>query len=536
MGHHATASLSHGWQHSTVGEQLLEMACDSAPVLKHTLAEFGDCTVRGYLKTLTSTLPGGYQGRSDLGNAVYRYASPLLGEEAAAKAARDLEEHPVVLTANHHGVDYFAQSVQGTLLFSLLKGTAGNSLTTVPVFSCGNIPMNNLTYPLGMLIYQVAPDSMKEAPKRLPIFSDRHKRTMVSTASGCDRAMVDRAAKRVEGMSRKGEVPGEVAACAREMLLTDYADPSVMGLSSYSEQSVVLNQRAWKRLFSDHRSAPDLAYLEIEKLVRMLLEIDLFESESLAWRVMFDPELRGHILEGLDGQRICWQRKNLSRRLRSSCADHADRLPSSGCGTIFFWGVDDSGRKVPLIIEEDNQGSERLGGVDDRGRIWDFPFSPAALVESMSENRLIPSLFTCYLTVALARGVVCLGGYYQAEYLPTIQRGVLRGLRRIPGYHHMVKPIASVATDRYLSGMQTVMSHVAGDQLVPAGPLEIMARGGLTAGDLNNMGSLTVKEAHLASLSETVSNIDVDRLDMGQWKPLLASECGRLLAERVVIK
>ncbi|NTV42935.1 MAG: hypothetical protein HGA63_06505, partial [Syntrophobacteraceae bacterium] len=456
MDHHGTAALSHGWQHSTVGEQLLEMACESAPVLKHTLAEFGDCTITGYLKALTRIVPRGYQERSDLGDAVYRYGTPLLGEAAASKAARDLEEHPVVLTANHHGVDYFAQSVQGTLLFSLMKQNAGDSLTTVPVFSCGNIPMNNLTYPLGMLIYQLREDYMKDAPKRLPIFPDRHKRTMVSTASGCDRAMVDRAVKRVEGMSRNGEMPQELAACAREMLLNDYGDPSVMGLSSYSEQSVVLNQRTWKRLFSDPHSAPDLAYLELEKLVRMLLEVDLLNRESLAWKVMFDPELRGHILEGLDGHRICWHQRNLSRRLRTACGDHAEQIPSNGCGTLFFWGVDGSGRKIPLIIERDDQGKERLRGLDDRGTIWDFPFSPAALLESMRENRLIPSLFTCYLTVALARGVVCLGGYYQAEYLPAIQRAVLRGLRKIPGYHHMVKPIGSVPTDGYLSGMQTV--------------------------------------------------------------------------------
>jgi len=103
-------------------------------------------------------------------------------------------------------------------------------------------------------------------------------------------------------------------------------------------------------------------------------------------------------------------------------------------------------------------------------------------------------------------------------------------------YHHMVKPIGSVPTDGYLSGMQTVMSHVGHGRLVPAGPLEIMARGGLTADDLNSMGSLTVKEAHLASLSETVSDIAVDRVEIGEWKTLLASECGQLLAERIVIK
>jgi len=51
------------------------------------------------------------------------------------------------LTANHHGVDFFAQSVQSSLLFAL--GNAGYDFPrkTVTVFSFGNISFNNLTYP-----------------------------------------------------------------------------------------------------------------------------------------------------------------------------------------------------------------------------------------------------------------------------------------------------------------------------------------------------------------------------------------------------
>jgi len=205
-------------------------------------------------------------------------------------------------------------------------------------------------------------------------------------------------------------------------------------------------------------------------------------------------------------------------------------------GTLYFWGIDPAGRKIPLTIEQEASGEERLRGVDDRGEIWDFPFTPSALIQGMQENQLIPSLFTCYLTISLARGVICLGGYYQAEYLPAMQQGLLNGLRRIPRYHGMLEPIGRVSTDGYLSGMHAVMTRISTGRLVPAGSLEIIAGGGLTGADLERVGSLTLREAHLASLSETVSDIADDQLISTEWKAQLAADCYQLLADRIVIK
>jgi hypothetical protein len=276
--------------------------------------------------------------------------------------------------------------------------------------------------------------------------------------------------------------------------------------------------------------------LELEKLVARLLESDLFNPESLAWRVMFDRKLRKRVMARLDGERICWNRKNLDLRLRSSVEKSQGQVSSNGCGTLFFWGVDSSGRKIPLTLERDKQGIERLRGVDDRGETWEFPFTPSALMDGILGNQLIPSLFTCYLTVSLARGVVCLGGYYQTEYLPAIQQGIVSCLHASPEYGPMVELVDGVATAGYLSGMQTVMTRMGDGHLIPAGPLEIIAGGGLTMKDLKSAGTLTVREAHLASLSETVSDLSDRQANSSGWKTQLAADCSLLLDNRVVVK
>jgi hypothetical protein len=535
MRHMDHSALNVGLPSSTA-EYLLDRTCEDTAVLDRIIAELGDLSLMSYLKMLQpqSSSPS-WQKREDLMEAMVKYTAPLLGKDVAERCTEEINRCPMALTANHHGVDYFSQSVQGTLLFALSKSFGNSWPPAVPVFSCGNIPMNNLTYPLGMLFYGLSESRVEASPQRVPIFPDRHKRTMVSSVTAFDRAMIERALKRIDSQGTKGEIPPALAACAKEILLSEYGIPEILKLSTYSDQSVILNHRLWKRLFAEPDSAPDVVVLELEKLVTILLQSDLLDPQSLAWRVLFNRKLRKQVLAQLDGQRTCWSKRNLDLRLRSARGQNPGQVSSSGCGTLFFWGVDSAGRKVPLTLERDTDGGERLRGVDDRGEIWDLPFTPSALVEDLIQNRLIPSLFTSYLTVALARGVVCLGGYYQAEYLPAIQEGIVKSLYTIPEYRSMVEPVKGVVTDGYLSGMQAVMTRI-GDHLVPAGPLEIIAGGGLKVADLQKVGSLTLREAHLASLSETVSDISDHLEDLKEWKTQLALDCSTMLNDRIVIK
>ena len=517
-------------------EHYLDIVCSHSPVVCRTIEEYGDVLLADFLKDLAPDAGPSFQQRTDLVAVVYRYAAPLLGESMARKASQDLAASPVVLTANHHGVDFFAQSVQGSLFFSLYKSNGNASRATVPIFSCGSVPLDNLTYPLGLLLYHVNAAELGTLPKKMPVFSNRFRRTMVSVSGPIEETMVKRAEARVDKMVREKKISPALEPHLQQIFQEDYCSPAVMDLPSYSLQSVVLNNRIWKRLFSKPLTAPEIVYLELEKIVLMLLEFDLLNPESLAWCVMFDSELRKAVLRELDRAKLCWNLNKLKQRLRMDRLDSSKKKALNNCGTVLFWGINPSGRRIPLYLETHGKNGQMLRGIDDRDNLWELPFTPQSILNALNQNHLLPSLFTCFLVLSFARGITCVGGYFQCEYLPMMQEGLVKALQKTPGYHDIADLVEGVATDTYLSGMQAVMTRIKEDTLIPAGPIEIIAGGGLTDDDIQQILSLTVRDAHLASLFETVPDVVPWAIKMPDWKKQLALDCCRILEGRVVIK
>ncbi len=165
-----------------IAEEYLNIACKNIPVINRIIQKYGELPLSDYLKNfILKPLPS-YQPRDDFFKAVYHYTASLLGESLAYQAVHDLEEYPVILTSNHLGVEYFSQSLQSSILFALCR-----TAKTVPVFSFGNIPLNNLTYPRGALLYNLSPDKLNNMPARLPVFPERLKRGIAGIIPGFDR-------------------------------------------------------------------------------------------------------------------------------------------------------------------------------------------------------------------------------------------------------------------------------------------------------------------------------------------------------------
>jgi hypothetical protein len=337
-------------------------------------------------------------------------------------------------------------------------------------------------------------------------------------------------------MIQDNEISPSLAFFLHEILRKDYCLPVVVELPSYSQQSIVVNNRIWKRLFSDSAANSHLVYLEFEKITHMLLEYDLCNRESLAFCVLFDPLLRETVFRELDGVKGCWDLKKLKARLRMDESHSCVRQAPIGCGTSFFWGINEVGRRVPLFLETGAHRQERLCGFDDRGRYWEIPYSGESILDALHENRLLPSLFTSFLVLSLARGIVCAGGYFQCEYLPIMQKGLVKALRQTACYQEIADVVGDIRTNTYLSGMQAVMTRINPNALIPAGPIEIFAAGGLTADDKQKILSLTVRDAHIASLFETIPDVAPRALRTADWKKQLAADVCKLLKDNVVIK
>ena len=516
-------------------EGYLDIAECNFSVLRETIRNFGDTTLSEYIGQLEPEIHPVMQTSNDLFEEVVKYLKPLLGKEIAHQAALDLERSPIVLTANHHGVAFFAQDLQGSLIFSLNRFGTMKSGSTVPVFSCGTVPLDNLTYPLGLLFYKTGYDNLDEVPKKLPLFSNKVRRQLVSNARPFDKNMVDRAQKRIGKLSQDKFICSSLEASANNVL-QDYCQSKVLNACSYSQQSVLLNYSIWNKLFQDTESAPSILSLELEVISSALLEKDLANANSLAYSIFFDKSLRENVFNELDGEKACWQTKKLLGRLHAGSMSETKRNASNGCGTMLFWGIDERGRKVPLYVDSDSTDRIKLRGICDRGKIMEMPYTPKSIIEGLNQGRLIPSIFTSFLVISLARGIVCAGGYFQCEYLPAMQHGVVKALNDTGGYDVVAQQVSKVTTNAYLSGMIGVMTRYNGDYLVPAGPLEILSSGGFENDDIEKLQSLSVKNAHIGALSETLQDLPFWTAMNPGWRSEIASGVKGLLENKVVIK
>ena len=433
------------------------------------------------------------------------YTRESLGTELGEAISDDLREMPQVLTANHHGIDTFAQSTQSNLLFSMRKKADGKLARTVPVLACGSIPLNNLTYPRGLLIYASTAASGDGEVCKLPLFPDSYKRKLVSVAGPFTEEMLKRARVRAKKIFENNQLVGALES-ALNTVLDDFSGIG-QAFPSYSKQATVVNYRFWRHLFRNQSCGSELVYIELESIASRLLLKDLGDDSTISHQLMFDPGLREQLIENLDGQRGCWHYEKLLRRCFSSVAADGLNETDSAQGTMFFWGVDAKGRKIPLCIMDDNHGmGVALRGLDDSGQLWTNPFTPAGIARGLQDGRLLPSIFTSYLLISIARGISCIGGYYQADYLPIMRKAVIETLRGNTG--ETLKPdcLGKSQPDLYLSGMQAVGLKSDG-HLLPAGPLEIIASGGLDAEQYEQIGEVTVLQAHIASLYDTIMDV-----------------------------
>jgi hypothetical protein len=501
-----------------LGDHLLGLASRSSPLVRENLRRYGDAPLSEVLAMLHSGHIEPVQPRDDLWAVIGEHASAHYGPEAAQDAVAELRATLLLPTSNHFGVDTFADSVQGTLLFSLRAGTGADRPRTVVVLGFGSISLNNLTYPMGLRLYDPKGGDISVLPQRLPVFPNRVKHCAVGAVGPFDADMVSRARRRLRRMHIDGDATAFCERAAGEILDEDFAGPATLSQPSYGRQSTRINASLWRRLFRAGPPASRLVQLQIEPICTALLSKDLYDPASLIHALFFAPQVRQTLLTGLDGARACWRRDQLQRRLHGP-------TPGSegGDGTVFFWGLTEDRRRVPLTLDESG-GSPRLAGVDARGRTWTVDFSPDGIASALRAGQLLPSLFTCFAVLAFARGLACVGGYYQVEYLPVMQRGILAALAAGGDFGPAAELVAQVPTDLCVAGMQPVVRVLPDGAVVPAGPVEIAGAGGLTETDLASLQAVSVRDAYLVAFTELFHHLVPDAALPADWVHRLAAE------------
>lgn len=465
-----------------VGEYIASISPNKSGVVD-ILKNQGGQRLSQYVSSFAENRCQPLQGRDDLVRIAALQTGRLFGESLAEAMAVRLGQSAVVLTANHHGVDYHPIYVQGTLIYALpellCQVDALSSVPVIPVFSFGSVSLNNATFPRGIL-YQPSSEAPVKSFQKIGIFPDSYKLSMVSFAPPLTAKMVIGARNKVEQLAKTHTLRRSVAEVLRNILEEDYLAEEVLEQSSYSDQASLLNDRLWARVFGGKGGAvlPRIIYLEIEAIVRdLLVQCDLNDDNSLACRVLFDRELRREILNHLDGESGCW----------SQCAKER--------GTVFFWGVDSLGRRVSLKIVED-ASSAWLVGNGLQGESYRFRLSAMEIKQALATGRILPGMFLCFLQVAFARGIRCFGGPWQTTYLPRLKAGLVKALFKAGRYDAWATVIESIPTANFVAGMTVVVAGGEGDSC-EAGMAELLAAGGLSASDYGLISNIRVENAIL---------------------------------------
>lgn len=516
-----------------IGDLINEVR-ERLPVIDSVLERFDGKSLNDYYEELCSLKIQPLQGIEDLLEAATTYVAPILGEIVAQELARDLQKYPVVLTANHHGVDYFAQSFQGNLLFLAYRRKFTGRSAITPIFSCGGVPLSNSSYPKGILLYDAIQPDSGELPFKQPIYPNNFNQTMVYAAPRFNEEMVESALKQLDKTYRTTRISKRAFEAVRDILLEEYHDPLVLNQPDYSAQAMLLNNRLGKRIFADQKDLPEVIYVEFETLTALLLRKDLFNSDSLIYRIFFDTALRRKVISYLDTRKGCWDYEKLKGLINGKIPNDTAPHLLAGYGAVFFWGLDILGRRYPLLIIDNNGKEPFLTGIDGLGITHSIPFNPLSILAALNSKLICPSLFTMFTVVSLARGVTCVGGYFQSEYLPVIQKGLTQALNDFAEYRNYAEALSGVATHFYLSGMMFLLAGVRGRFATPAGPVEILSRGGIKTGLLDELGSLSISEAHQIGLFNIYPDIVSKKERLPQWQKVLAWELNKNNWERVL--
>jgi hypothetical protein len=479
---------------------------DRLPGVAGIVRDYGELSLEEYAGSLYRHETQSIQPREDLIEVVGRYARRLLGDKTAALLEKHFADTPVALTANHHGVDYSALTVQGTIIFSLPRLLSGSPDTrpVIPVLAFGIVPLNNFSFPRGIALSRPIISAGQSAEKdktqvKIPVLPVKNVQTLVSAAGPVTREMVLRSLQKVEKLAGEGTILESVKSSISALLSEEYLRDEILCLTDYSDQAVALNPAVWKRMFSARLrdELPELAYLEIERVVAALLEKDLRDDTSLLHNLLFDPLLREELLHALDKIFGCWHISQLEELSSPGAQGTPAHESYRGCGTVFFWQVDHKGRRMPLAIKTDGPQPCLSPGTGEL-----IPLTPESLVHGLKERRLLPGLFTSFATLAFARGIKCIGGFKQVDYLQDMQQGLLKALET-QGHNDWTKILSDMSTANFVTGMNIALAHYPDGQMSSAGAIEIIASGGLTRSDIERIGILTVEEANLAGLLVT---------------------------------
>ena len=278
-----------------IRERCLNQLRDAIPeAMAHMEGSAGALSLAEYACSMSQCGDAPLQDGEDLIALAEAEAARIFSPAVGAALRRELETRFLALTANHHGVDFHPEFLQGNLVFAL------GCKDAVPLFACGGVPCNNMAYPRGLLLPPREAGSTK--PGRFPALAVGDRHAFVSAQIPFRAAHVHSA---LDGLPRAKLTETE-RHLAAEILTDVYLHPSVLRQTCFRDQMSAANALLWNRLAGSGLRLPPLACLDFQHLCGLLLAEELNHPDTLAHDLLLEPELTKAIFHVLNGAQACW--------------------------------------------------------------------------------------------------------------------------------------------------------------------------------------------------------------------------------------
>jgi hypothetical protein len=340
--------------------------------------------------------------RPELVDVVHEVIQERLGNDVADKVTTQLNELPLVSTAEHHAMLTHPFWVNSCIISSLpLKTDNQKQYNFHVVFSFASVSMNNASaYSRGIIFHG---GMGADRSVTLPIFPDKYKMSAVYAMRSYNIEDIHKANKEVDRKVVNKIISEKRGTQVRDFLNDFLCQEKYLSARELNCQISRINFDLWPLLFREpgQRASvvpPQLIFLDIETIItRTLLKIHLVNSDSLIHKLLFSLDWRKQALRRFDGLEGGF-----------SVTDKS--------GTFMFWGLDAKFHRVRLMYDAQKNTLRSEDGA------LIFSFTPEGIINALKNKQIFPSMLLCYLVVSLYYGFKCLGGFCQVHDLTMVKR------------------------------------------------------------------------------------------------------------------
>lgn len=416
-------------------------------------------------------------------NTIYSMVFPVFGHDIATALLDTLQKSSRIISTHHLCIDCLPEMVQAIHFLGLQKLIESpKNISIIPILACSGVSLQSYCYPRGL---RISSQIHHGRAIHYPLYPSSSQNTLVYTAPPLTKETV----LRMKHQWKQGSLSNMQWECIQDIVDNYVLHNDCLSFEDFDKQIMYCNAKIFQKIYPDNPNS-HVIYLNLEALSRQLILHDLQNKNSILSLLIFNKRIRTQILQKLVHERACWNQDAI---------DGKELQRTDVTGTIFFWGIDTQGRRIPLTLREDSLHGPTLCHKDIK-----IPLTQEAICNALQEKRIYPNLFSSFVTLNLQHSLLCYGGIYMFRYLPRMLEAALQVLSDSGHETHEASQALSAfrSFPSFGSGIMSVQCPCPDGSLAPAGSIELMGHGGLKHNQLTEIANLSMSDLLPLTLKE----------------------------------